>query len=1133
MLIAVGAGTAALGQQPAAPPAPPAGAVAPPASDSSPAAVEDKPSRRWPSEVVILEGAADAAEFWKKLAAPDWIIARPAPGRIGEAPRAEGGAAVANIDEVRVSGAVEGETARLVLDIHAELFVDGPTWVPLGLTVPVVPSAREGDRELDVRRPEGGPWEARLEGARGHRLRIEAVAPVRVGSQRRTLELAVPEASATSFDLMLPRRAIDVDLGTGEIVPKPEPVEGRGLRLAAHVRPRSRLELSWSEQDAAGPRAAPLLSAQVEMAVDVDAEGVSVRSSWAVSCSRGVARSLQIRLGEDEEVAGVRLNDQFQASGIERSGGANLLTIPLSEPLRAGESRRLVLETRRPIAGAGTLEFAGYPLTDAGEQSGFLGVTQGPNLFVSVSRARGLRRIDPRDLPTALKTRLGTAIAMQFGEQPFELSLGVEPAPPLFRVDASARLSIDPDGVRNETTLDVERVRGTLYEIEVATPPGLKVTSIGPAELVEAAAAPRPGEAGGGAGARSLRIRLTPQARDRSAFGLTLVGRQDPVEPGDVRLGLFAPRGAVATTTTLAVSAGVDVALEPLDETLVKEPAADPPATRAEAGAPPTLRLRTSRNPTALDLRLERRAMAIRRETSLSARVSRRAIEVRQETNIRVRHGAPTSLVVLTPPGVAPGWEASDGQRPLRKEELDEPSSGVRRARLTFDRPVSDASLTFHFRVPLGRPLTSEGPTAARIPWIAIEAGEPGPCTIAVATDPDVAAAVDDPAWSRVEPVADGREPLAYRLERDDAADALAATARLVEPVAMPAVVASRAFVRSSLDADGGLRVRAWYAVESHPRSLSVALPPGASWLRVRVDGQAVDRIDATGEGGETRIDLPAESAERPVLLDLEYRAPAASARRPWSAPTLLGGAEVLQTYWLAQVPWTLVAPVPPRGWTDEGRWAWDGFAASRRPVASASRLAAWAAGPAATAAALDETPEGDDAARGLLYSRPGPPTPMAPRLVSRAGAVLACSGLALLAALALTFFPSRAPWVAGAAAVAGLPAAMYLPAGAWAFAMQASVFGVALGLAIFLGRRLAAREAPAPAGGPSRVTAGSSLVAPGSSFRSASEVGSDDSTAIRSRPSTTMDYLAAPPPPGPDPDASLATRRPRGLPLE
>ncbi len=1129
--LTAGAFATALGQQPVAPaPAAPAAAVAP-----APSAEEDvaPPIRRRPREVVILRGTTDAAEFWKKLDAPDWIVARPTPAPAGGDATAAAGP-VANVDAVRVAGVVEGDGARLTLDLDCEVFADDPIWVPLRLDLSVVSSAREGDRELELRKGADGLWEARLQGARRRRIRIEATLPVLVGPQRRTLDLAVPEAPATSFDLTLPRRATDVDLGTGETAPRPLPVEGGGLRIAAHVRPRSRLTVSWSEQDAAGPRAAPLLSAQVEMALDVDAEGVSTRSSWAVACSRGVARSLQIRLGEDEKVAKVQLDDQFQASGIERSGGANLLTIPLPEPLRAGESRRLTLETRRPLSGARTLEFPGYPLSDAGEQSGFLGVTQGPNLFVSVLQARGPRRIDPRDLPTALKSRLGTTIAMQFGEQPFALTLGVEPSPPLFRVDATTRLFIEPDGARNETTLDVERVRGSLYEIEVAVPAELKVATVGPADLVETAATPPP--EGDDQGPRVLRVRLTPQARDRSAFSLKLVGRQAAVEPGDVRLGLFAARRAAAAVATIDVFAGVDVALEPRDDAMAVEPAAPAAAEskpEADAAAAPLLRLRTSRNPTTLDLRLERRPMRLRRETTLAARVSRRTIEVRQETKLRVRHGAPRSVTVLTPAGIAPDWEVSDGRRPIHKEELDEPSPGVRRVRLTFDRPLSEAALTFQYRLPLGGGLTPGAATELRIPWMAFESGEPGPCSIAVTSDPEVETAVDDPAWVRTAGAEDPRAAPSYRLDRDDEAEALAVSARLVEPVALPAVVASRAFVRSTLESDGGLRVRAWYALESHAGTLTVGLPPGASWLRLRVDGVAVDRVDAAGDGASGRIELPPDAVDRPVLLDLEYRAPAESARRPWSAPALLDGAEVLQTYWLVRVPWNLVSPMPPRGWIDEGRWAWDGFAATRRPVASAARMAAWAAGPEAPAAALDDAPEGDDLARGLLFSRSGPPTAMDPWLVSRAGAVLIWSGLALLAAAILTFRPEWHLGMLAAAAVCGLPAAMFLPAGTWAFGLQSAAFGVGLGLLLPLVRRWATHAASPSAATAARGPGGSSLVVAGSSRGSATGVGSDDSTAIRVRTSTTMDYLAAPPPPGPDPDAPLASRRPRGLSME
>ncbi|WP_165073948.1 hypothetical protein [Paludisphaera rhizosphaerae] len=1101
-------GSFAFAQQPPSPPPSPAGA--------------EKPPRRWPKEVVVLEGAADAAEFWKKLDAPDWIVARPAAGR------AEAGTAVEVapiIDAVHVKGTVEGEDARVELAIDCTLVAEGPVWVPLKIDVPVVLSAREGDREVRLqRRVEGGSWEAWLEGVGSHRLRIRATVPIRVGAERRTLELAIPEAPATSFDLILPRRSIDVDLGRGEPPVAPSAVEGgEGVRVAAHVRPHSPLVVSWNEE-AGGPRAAPLLSAQIEMAVDVDSEGVAVRSSWAISCARGIARSLQIRLHDDETVTRLQLNEQYPTPSVDHAGGGNLLTIPLAEPMRPGEpSRRLVLETRRPTIGSKVLDLSGYPLADAGEQTGFIGATHGPNLFVNVLKSQGVRRIDPRDLPTALKGKPGTTLALQFLEQPFALSLGVEESPPLYRADVSARLFLEPDGVRNDTTLEIRWVRGSLFEIDVAVPPDLKVVSVGPPELVETVTPPQPSTAAGEE--RVLRVRLTPQARDRRPFVLKLTGRQPAPTPGDVRLGLFAPRGAVATTAVYAVNAGREVALEPVDESLVRDTAAESPPAQTDAAGTPTLSLRSGRNPTTLDLRLERRTREVRRETRLFARVSRRGVELRQETHLRVRHGAVAALDVVVPAGVSSRWEASDGQKPIRTEDLDGPVDGPRRSRLLLDRPIVDsATLTFQFRLPFARPLDDSSPTALKIPWLTVEPGQPGPCLVELAIDPDVEVVVADPAWTKQDETPEVR---AFRLERDDADDGLAASARMVEAVPLPLVVAPRAFIRSSLDAGGDLRVRAWYAVESHPATLTVALPSGARWLRARIDGRAVDRIDAGGDGATSRIDLPSDAVSRPVLLDLEYHAPAAAVGRSWAPPALLDGAEVLQTYWLAEFPSGFVAAGPPRGWADENRWGWDLYSWTRRPVAGAAKLAAWAAGPSPPPGVLDDALDADDAVRGVLFSRTGPPTPLSLWVVSRLWALIGGSTLSLLAVLGLAYFPKAAPWIVGGAVAAGLAAVLLLPFAAPALAVQVVAIGLGMGLLALRLRPRESRETTAPTSGRTGSTSG---VAVDSSRRSSLGVGSDESTAIRVRTTSTTDYLTLPPAPERDADAPVSSRRESGL---
>ena len=90
-----------------------------------------------------------------------------------------------------------------------------------------------------------------------------------------------------------------------------------------------------------------------------------------------------------------------------------------------------------------TYTFSGFPLSNAAEQSGAIGITQSANLWVNVTTAQGLRRIDPRELPTDLRANPGTSSAYQFLDQPFKLNFAVESSPPLYRAEAT-----DPAGPR-------------------------------------------------------------------------------------------------------------------------------------------------------------------------------------------------------------------------------------------------------------------------------------------------------------------------------------------------------------------------------------------------------------------------------------------------------------------------------------------------------------------------------------------------------------------------------------------------------------------------------------------------------------------------------------------------------------
>ncbi len=167
---------------------------------------------------------------------------------------------------------------------------------------------------------------------------------------RKALSLSIPEAASTSLELDLSARESDIIIGANEYFGQKDLGDGKATRLTAHLSPRSKLVVSWTSNADSGARNLPLLTAQGEIAIDVDSEQMRARSSWAIGCVRGMTRVLEIRIDDEDEVTELQLDDRPTEPGIDRTRGAGKLTIKLAEPLRPGASNRLVLKTRRPFS---------------------------------------------------------------------------------------------------------------------------------------------------------------------------------------------------------------------------------------------------------------------------------------------------------------------------------------------------------------------------------------------------------------------------------------------------------------------------------------------------------------------------------------------------------------------------------------------------------------------------------------------------------------------------------------------------------------------------------------------------------------------------------------------------------------
>jgi hypothetical protein len=1089
---------------------------------------------------LFLDGPAALDALLKSLENPDFILLKGDEYR-KLVERGEGPAAPkeppAVVDTVAVTGTVLADRADFTVEFGITLRSPGPAWVPLRLDEQTVTGASEAERILPLK-VAGGAWHVELKGAGAHRVRVGLKVLPRATVDGHRIDFAIPEAAATRFSWEIVDRVTEAATAGGELV-EMEPIAAEGAaartRLTANLTPRARLDVSWRVEAAPGAQLPPLLTIQGEIAIEIDSGSFRTESTWAVHAVRGTTRILELRLDPADEVLELELDGQPVLAGIEPRDGAMWLTIVLNDPLRPGLPKSLVMTTRRTIAATARagISFSGFPLTNAKEQSGAIGIAQRGNLWVGGTAGRGLRRIDPRtELPPDLRTRPATNLAYVFADQPFELKLRIDPSPPLVRTDARTSITLDARQARVDTWLSFQPAHGRLFELAIGLPEGLELESVGPKEVVDAADRdPR-----GGGKPRVLTVRLTPQVQQDEEFAIHLTGRQtiDPSRP--VELALFQPldatagggRIAVLTDRNLTVDvrsdSGPDRGKAAAFRPAVHEPPTDWPwpADRLP-GTPPALWLRQDGSPAVLPLAIDVHPRVLTARTRLRIELERRSVAIEQETECTVHFGTLAVVDVEVPASLQGLWEP-EGNEVARRSELGLTPGGNLLTRLVLAREARDkVRLRFRIRLPQRPPLGPDRPVTLLVPWIRLIDAKPIPIQAVVASEPGVDVSPPATGWSRTgseesegAPVGEAAHPVRFILVSDGGEPAglsLRATARPIEE--LPPVVASRLWLRTVQGPDYDVQTTAVFRLETRQRSVSVALPAGAELIRVKIDGKALSRVEALPAEAGLRLLLPEGIGAGPVLVELEYTLSASRLTGPWAAPRLLGGGFVQQTLWEVRVPWSRAVVGVPGGWTDENTWVWDRFSFRRRPRQSVTALAAWASGSSADSPAIEvlDDPSGGEN-QSFLFGRPGPPTELGVRIASRGALVGVCSGTVLVvgALLILVRLPVR-PLACTAALGLSLACAALVEPSATALAVQSAMIGVVLTALTALMQRQVHRRMSAGAfsdtGG--RAGARPGVGSGGSSVNYTGSVGSDESTAIRVRPvSSTVDHPIA-----------------------
>ena len=290
------------------------------------------------------------------------------------------------------------------------------------------------------------------------------------------------------------------------------------------------------------------------------------------------------------------------------------------------------------------------------------------------------------------------------------------------------------------------------------------------------------------------------------------------------------------------------------------------------------------------------------------------------------------------------------------------------------------------------------------------------------------------------------------------------------------------------------------------------------------MDGRLAEQVDYDPSRASYRLRFPAEIGSRPVLVELEYQMSQQAAGLLWPAPRLFDGGVVLQALWEVRLPLSRALLGVPSGWTDENQWYWTGYMWKGRPWKNVPEINEWVIGSGASSRPLDDIDGSnlEDSDR-YLFSRTGPPVGLHVWIVSRSWLVAICSGVTLFIGFFAIFSRPRfkPTWVV--IALIGLLAAVVVQPAVIVLVLESAVIGgvlTLLGLVIefFImksrARSLVVHGVAMPAG---RSGVDSSLKRP-------PEVGSDDSTAIRVRVPSTVDYIAAPvsaPPVGDEPRGS------------
>ncbi len=911
------------------------------------------------------------------------------------------------LQSLQIRGTFEGSRVHFTVEATIRLLTDSWVRVPLRLDNAVwrdTPSY-EGQAEVVVLSEGAGQgYVCWLRGDEGQfcTVSLELMAPVQqVGTEYR-LDLQLPRATSSTFDLQVPIRGATAMVSNG-LLEVLEAGDDASRLLVSGV--GGDFRLTWRQ---GAPRPAtlePLLEANVEQVVKVDGvRQVTADLRLRVSSLRGEFDSFTVRLPPGARLfprqfiqSGLRLVEQSEADS-----GARRIQVRLDRATSATVEVQMLIEYVATSDGPSTeYDLGGFEVEDAFRQSGTIDFAVKSGLRLNWKPVAGIQRTF---VPESLRQKLSARFEMT--RRSYGLLLQVASKETQISVEPDYEIYVDQRTVRLEATFKY-RIRGASpYGLNVQIP-GWQVTQVGPETLIDLETLELQET-------DPLFLPLTTAMTDSGELVLHIKAQQPiPDDAKQISLKLPRPEARTLVPASVAVISAENIELtvsEQDSQGLERDPF--PPATEGpleQQRRRMHFRERSDAVASVLHAAIEVHPRSVSVNGEADVRLDARAVRVQQRFQYRVSY-EPLRRLQFTMPRAL--FDGGDVQFLYRQQALptiqwhmvdpqeESPAEDLQWVRVEVD-PLGELLGSHEIVVQHDQPWSLRGndrdvPLVVPLvqPWLddgTVSTGN----TARVQGNAGLTIRVDDSAWTPLDD-SNGRSDSDWSLAAEGMPLQLALRVNRRDLRRQSTTIISRAWLETRWDTVKR-RDRAVFRVATNQDSLAIELPGDADLLRVGLDGADVTHLVLRDEQQIRTIQV---TPGQEHVLEIWYSMPATTR---WPGALDLDVPRVLQAKSHHRVYWTLMMPpdvhllTPPVGMTPELTWTWRGLFWSRVSRLQPEDLEQW----------MGATAQSDDFPQTVnhyLLSSFGTLDGHRFSIASRGTVLMTMSGTALLAGLALIY---------------------------------------------------------------------------------------------------------------------------------